>query len=263
MIIGNPGIGKSSFLNGIVQRVAFKAGFAEGGRGVTQVAQEEEHKGIIYVDTPGLTDAEDTFNKAKEITSELKQGGECKFIFMVKQQQGRVVAQDQVMIERVLTAAPQIGQNYGIIVNQVTPGEKKHLEADSSKNFKDMVALLCRNVPPTKHVILNLFDQDLDSETNVVKEPSAAIRTFLESVPPVYMNPQQVKDVDGRSMQQMAEEIEMQNNMLAQDPEKMKQLRFFTNALLIAGGAVVGGPVGAAAAMMAAKAAAALLANED
>ena len=55
LFIGNPGVGKSTILNGILMEARFKSGFSPG-KGLTSVLQCEEKNGKIYVDTPGLAD---------------------------------------------------------------------------------------------------------------------------------------------------------------------------------------------------------------
>ena len=55
LFIGNPGVGKSTLVNCLAQKVLFKNGISIGS-GMTYQMEKEEHDGIVYMDTPGLAD---------------------------------------------------------------------------------------------------------------------------------------------------------------------------------------------------------------
>ena len=57
LFVGNPGVGKSTVLNGLLGELRFKSGFS-AGRGLTADLQKEEANGNVYMDTPGLADVE-------------------------------------------------------------------------------------------------------------------------------------------------------------------------------------------------------------
>jgi len=72
------------------------------------------------MDTPGLADEKLRKAAGKANSEGLRKGGDYKVIFFVTQQSGRVNAQDATTIKLVLDAAPDIGQNYGVVVNKYT-----------------------------------------------------------------------------------------------------------------------------------------------
>ena len=57
LLMGNPGKGKSTLLNGLIGKVTFKSGFAQFG-GLTYELAKHEVDGVMYMDTPGLDDAD-------------------------------------------------------------------------------------------------------------------------------------------------------------------------------------------------------------
>ena len=132
--IGNPGSGKSTLLNALAGEILFQSGVSFG-HGITFELQKEENDRGTFLDTPGLAD--DTYRKAagKAISTALREGGDFKILFFVTQQAGRAVVQDITTLRLVLEAAPEIGNQYGIIINKIPRnlGERFKIPQNSSK----------------------------------------------------------------------------------------------------------------------------------
>ena len=79
LFLGNPGKGKSTLLNGLMGKVGFKSGVAMFG-GLTYELSKTEVDGVVYMDTPGLADADQAMREkaAKAVTLALKQSGTYK-----------------------------------------------------------------------------------------------------------------------------------------------------------------------------------------
>ena len=69
----------------------------------------------------------------KEISNGLRMGGYYKILFFISENGGRIVHQDIATMKLVLEAAPEIGENYGIIVNKVSKRFLKMLQKESER----------------------------------------------------------------------------------------------------------------------------------
>ena len=116
--IGNPGSGKSSILNTLAGKVLFPSGISIGS-GLTEKLCAVESNGRMFVDTPGVSD--DTYCQAagEALTDVFRNGGRMKILFFITQRAGRIVMQDVATMKLILEAVPEIGRNYGIIVNKI------------------------------------------------------------------------------------------------------------------------------------------------
>ena len=125
--IGNPGAGKSTILNALAGQILFKSGISFGHGLTYELNKASNNRGTFY-DTPGLAD--DTYRQAagEAIRDALREGGPFKLLFFVMTEAGRVVRQDITTLRLVLDAAPEIGNNYGIIINKVPQNVAKGLE---------------------------------------------------------------------------------------------------------------------------------------
>merc|ERR1712060_85686 len=95
------------------------------GKGLTVELQREEVDGNVYMDTPGLADVELREAAARAISRALKQDGWYKLFFVITLEAGRIRPQDQTTLKLVLTAAPEIQENYGVIITKVTARAKQ------------------------------------------------------------------------------------------------------------------------------------------
>ena len=116
--VGNPGSGKSTFLNALAEEILFKSGVSFGEGLTYQLDQGVNDKGH-FLDTPGLADEKLRKAAGKAISEGLRKDGDYKVVFFVTQQAGRVLPQDATTMKLVLEAASEIGQNYGVVVNKV------------------------------------------------------------------------------------------------------------------------------------------------
>ena len=108
--MGNPGAGKSTFINALANEVVFPSGI-NIGQGLTyqlnEVADKNGYKALM--DTPGLADVKLRKQAGEAISQGLRKGGKFVVLFFVTQQDGRVSQEDATTMKLVLQAAPEIG----------------------------------------------------------------------------------------------------------------------------------------------------------
>ena len=130
--IGRPSVGKSSVLNTLAGDKLFETGKKEGS--INQIYQKKSKDNIFYLDTPGFLISDD--NTAKKICDKLQEGGKYKVLFLVTEKNGRIKQQDIETIAKILKVAPDIGSNYGIIVNKIKKNILKLLQSEPEKKRK-------------------------------------------------------------------------------------------------------------------------------
>jgi len=120
ILVGNPGVGKSTILNSLMGEARFRSGVSASG--VTEILQSQDFMGIKYVDTPGLDEYKKRKQAGEEIERALKQNGSMKLIFICVTEGGRVRSSDLATIDIVLGAFREgFKKNirYGILVNKM------------------------------------------------------------------------------------------------------------------------------------------------
>ena len=168
IIIGNPGAGKSTILNGLAGEILFTSGISLGNGLTDQLHEKRNEKGIFF-DTPGLAD--DTHREAagKAISTALRRGGNFKILFFVLTESGRIVSQDVTTIKLVLDAVPQIKNNYGIVINKIPINVGKALASSETKDI--FLTKLFARIPEHRrctesNVVYLPFDSKLCNESN-------------------------------------------------------------------------------------------------
>jgi len=214
VLIGNPGVGKSTFLNGFLNEIRFESGLSVG-TGLTSICQKfVDSTGGVYIDTPGLSDLKLREQAAVEIRKALQSSGIFKIFFVITLEEGRIRPDDKTTMKLVLDAAP-IGSLYSVIINKLRPKLLQILQDE--KQLKTLKTLLNEQLPGTEHFFLNAYDGDLDSENNKLPKPNPHFYQFVARAPYIVIKPEQVGDIkvslfEAEKETLMQEIAKLQNN---------------------------------------------------
>ena len=219
------------------------------GTGLTyQLEQKINYKGH-FIDTPGLEDQEMREKAGKAISEGLRKTGSYKVIFFVTEQNGRVIAQDATTMKLVLDAAPEIGDQYGVVINMVRNKIFKRIQNNPDEKQKFLDALFrsfskektCRFEQVLFFPEIEELDEQNDvliSPKSVVSEKGIDLQAFVDRIVPVIENirKENVKDIKTdkyvelkRQHDQMAAEMrkreeERRKQILAMDREKERMV---------------------------------------
>jgi len=215
--IGNPGSGKSTFLNALAGEKLFKSGI-NIGTGLTYQLDEKINLKGHFLDTPGLADQRMREKAAAAISEGLRMGGPYKPIFFFTEAKGRVNAQDATTMKLVLDAAPEIGQNYGVIVNMVQNRVMQRLKTEEARmNF--MTALFAGIHHKNCSFDQVMFFPELDSlnddpdalasPEDLVSHNGVNLETYVEDyVPIVELKRENVSDIKADDFDALSAKLE-------------------------------------------------------
>ena len=221
LFIGNPGIGKSTLVNCLTQKVLFKSG-ASVGKGLTYELGMEKHNDIIYLDTPGLADIELRETAAKAITEALRKNGRYQIFFVVTLESGRVRPQDVATIKLVLENAKDI-TSFSLIINKLTKKMRNKILENDRKLQKELVtkiSLGCGSDLVPCGVLLLLRNDDLDDTDNtfaVMKD----LNKFVKEASDVEVKPSNVQNIPAEDYDKIVQQFEEQLSLLRNDNELM------------------------------------------
>ena len=139
-------------MNSLAGELFFKSGLSIGS-GLTSKLDEGSNKNGVFLDTPGLADEKLRTVAGKAIYQALKKDGDYRILFFVTARNGRVVQQDATTIKLVLDTAPDIGQDYGIIVNMLSNGVLKKMKKMEEK--EDFLNSLFSGISPERRCPYN------------------------------------------------------------------------------------------------------------
>jgi len=223
VMIGNPGVGKSTILNGLTGTSSFEAGVAFFG-GLTKELGKFTHDGDTYLDTPGLADMELRKEAAAAINQAMKQGGKFKLFFVVTLEAGRFKPDDITTMKLVTESCDDIPEEngFGVIVNKIHPEELQQLH-EQKAGRQIMTKMNAHLNKKTLRVHYNVFDTKLAGKKNVQWEVNEDLKMFVESLAPITIDASHVKEINTDSMDEVMENMASQMRVLEEDKAALER----------------------------------------
>jgi GTP-binding protein EngB required for normal cell division len=219
LLVGNPGTGKSTILNGFAGKALFKSGPAFG-KGKTKVLQKETVGLNTFMDTPGLADIKMREQAAQEITSALMAGGAYKIFFVITLEAGRVRPADRTTMELVLASAPIT--HYGVIINKLEKVEKEMLMSNTDGARDEVLAGLMNGMPvQSLYFDFELRKDSLAAVTDAVPSLDQELIQFIQQVPAVEIKPEEVKAIQTNEFDALSQKFEIMINELKADKQML------------------------------------------
>lgn len=230
-LLGNPGTGKSTILNGLVDGPKFRSGYSFGS-GLTQRLDEYKIGNITFFDTPGLNDISTRKEAGKEIDLLLQQNVGLKLAFVITLQSGRLYVEDINTMHLILDAITLNTQDrFGVIVNKMTDKEYDTIITNSDKRFH-IQYLTTKNGRNTSHWCFLKRDERLTNADNQ-SLVSDDVHWFFRHLPVTKANGTKVNGVDTDTFDEKLVDLKYEHD------KKMKRLEMMAKILgMVAAGTV-------------------------
>ncbi|RLN44248.1 hypothetical protein BBJ29_006321 [Phytophthora kernoviae] len=159
------------------------------------------------MDTPGLADRKLKELAMAAITEALRQSGRYKLFFMVRLENGRVVADDLATIETVMNSIDMEGVPFSVIINIVKKRQYKAM-MEKGIEFVKVVTMVNAISHITPHILFIPILSDLDEKDNALADLPADTEAFIKyQAPSVEISSDNVSQINPENLTELIEEL--------------------------------------------------------
>jgi len=207
-------------LNSLLKSTYFDSGVSLG-TGLTKTCQQKERAGIVYIDTPGLSDIKYRHDFAVEIKKALMLGGAFQIFFVITLEQGRIRPDDKTTMKLVLEAAP-VNSSYSVIINKLEPEVFAQFSDENSPKIVEFTVLLNEGLPGTNSFYYCQHVPFLSGHNNTLAQFEEDFYQFVRDAPLVQIDPTTVQDIKENEFETTKMLLTEQLNRLQQIEKEMK-----------------------------------------
>lgn len=202
-LVGNPGVGKSTILNGLAKKAVFKSGLSISS-GLTTTLQKYQNDDITLFDTPGIADIGRENETCKQVDAMLRKRIAMKIVFVIKLVHGRARSEDVAVIDMVLRSIGSTNRKdrFGVIVNNVSDGVLNCLKR-STEEEADLRRVITGDHSTCHWCYVGVNDSLVDAEDGMLEAPY--LTKFFSQVPITKDKYCAVSRIDGSSFKKSLE----------------------------------------------------------
>ncbi|PXF48428.1 hypothetical protein BWQ96_01888 [Gracilariopsis chorda] len=213
IVIGNPGVGKSTIQNTLLQKTVFESGISLGG-GLTKSTATCTKGDLTFVDTPGLDDLYNRRTAAKEISAALRGPSTVKMVFVTALEAGRVRSADVCTLQTIVTALREVvgdmTRKYTLIINKCEDSLAQTLTKKDSLELRASVLGPYFAVEEAKQVEIIRAETSIRGKSGTLLNRQAAerLRGLIERAPTIDLPAEPVVRLKLKTYEKNAQQID-------------------------------------------------------